>query len=201
MSEDEKKESSNDSKVSTEKKEEESNEDLQFYLITLEDNNGNFHQIKIFKNSDAEEIAFNFCKDNDLDYSFMKSIEKNIRKIIEQFDAPNKKIFFLDKSNSSITEVDEENLISENNFKSEKSSTNGRNFVSSKKTNYNIEIENKEKEFDDSNSQKKSIISKKKMLILEKMKLIKIMWILGKYMLMEEYKNFWNYMKWFLIIV
>ena len=179
MSEDEKKESSNDSKVSTEKKEEESNEDLQFYLITLEDNNGNFHQIKIFKNSDAEEIAFNFCKDNDLDYSFMKSIEKNIRKIIEQFDAPNKKIFFLDKSNSSITEVDEENLISENNFKSEKSSTNGRNFVSSKKTNYNIEIENKEKEFDDSNSQKKSIISKKN--FSSKQDLIN-----------EEYKNIIN---------
>ena len=179
MSEDQKKENNDDSKVSIEKNMDEANDDLQFYLITLEDNNGNFHQIKIFKNSDAEEIAYNFCKENDLEYTFMKSIEKNIRKIIEQFDTPNKKVFYLDKSNSSITEVDEENLISENNFKSEKSSTNGRNFVSSKKTNYNIEIENKEKEINDSNSKKRNIVTN--LNISTKQNLIN-----------EEYKNIIN---------
>ena len=119
MSEDEKKESSNDSKVSTEKKEEESNEDLQFYLITLEDNNGNFHQIKIFKNSDAEEIAFNFCKENNLDFKSMKFIKKNIKKIIKKFDDTKQKIVFLDGSNSSIQEVDEENFITEGTLKSD----------------------------------------------------------------------------------
>ena len=44
----------------------------------------------------------------------MKYIKKNIQKIIEKFDEPNHKIFFLDNSYSSIQEVDEENLISEN---------------------------------------------------------------------------------------
>ena len=36
----------------------------------------------------------------------MKYIKKNIQKIIEKFDEPNHKIFFLDNSYSSIQEVD-----------------------------------------------------------------------------------------------
>ena len=88
--------------------------DTQFYLITLEDSNGEHKQIKVFKNSDAAEIAFNFCKENNLDYKSMKYIKKNIQKIIEKFDEPNHKLFFLDNSYSSIQEVDEENLVSEN---------------------------------------------------------------------------------------
>jgi hypothetical protein len=43
----------------------------------------------------------------------MKYIKKNIQKIIEQFDEPNHKLFFLDNSYSSIQEVDEENMVSE----------------------------------------------------------------------------------------
>ena len=88
--------------------------DTQFYLITLEDSNGEHQQIKIFRNSDSAEIAFNFCKDNNLDYKSMKYIKKNIQKIIEKFDEPNHKLFFFDNSYSSIQEVDEENLVSEN---------------------------------------------------------------------------------------
>ena len=96
-------------------------EETQFYLITLEDNNGEHQQIKIFKNSDPSEIAFNFCKENNLDFKSMKYIKKNIQKIIEQFDEPNHKLFFLDNSYSSIQEVDEENFGSENTNKSKNS--------------------------------------------------------------------------------
>ena len=87
--------------------------DTQYYLITLEDSNGEHQQIRVFKNSDPAEIAFNFCKENNLDFKSMKYIKKNIQKIIEQFDEPNHKLFFLDNSYSSIQEVDEENLVSE----------------------------------------------------------------------------------------
>ena len=90
--------------------------DIQFYLITLEDNRGENQQLKIFKDSDADEIAFNFCKENNLDYKSMKYIKKIIKKILEKFDVPNQKIFFLDNSYSSIKEVDEENSVSENNL-------------------------------------------------------------------------------------
>ena len=51
----------------------------------------------------------------------MKYIKKNIQKIIEQFDEPNHKLFFLDNSYSSIQEVDEENLGSENTIRSKNS--------------------------------------------------------------------------------
>ena len=112
--------------------------EAQFYLITLEDNNGQHQQIRIFKNSDPSEIAFNFCKENNLDFKSMKYIKKNIQKIIEQFDEPNHKLFFLDNSYSSIQEVDEENLASENTIKSKNSVVyNEGNGVNKEKTNSN----------------------------------------------------------------
>ena len=105
----------------------EEGKDTQFYLITLEDSNGEHQQIRIFKNSDPSEIAFNFCKDNNLDFKSMKYIQKNIEKIIKQFDEPNHKLFFLDNSYSSIQELEEENLGSENTFKSKNSAVNENN--------------------------------------------------------------------------
>ena len=115
-------------------------EDTQYYLITLEDNKGGHQQIKIFKNSDPSEIAFNFCKENNLDFKSMKYIQKNIQKIIEQFDEPNHKLFFLDNSYSSIQEVDEENLCSENTLKSKNSTLVNENNIKEK-----IRINNKDK--------------------------------------------------------
>ena len=105
---------SNQKKISEKNSLIEESKETQFYLITLEDSNGEHQQIRIFKNSDAAEIAFNFCKDNNLDYKSMKYIKKNIQKIIEKFDEPNHKLFFLDNSYSSIQEVEEENMVSEN---------------------------------------------------------------------------------------
>jgi len=132
----------------------EEGKDTQFYLITLEDSNGEHQQIRIFKNSDPSEIAFNFCKDNNLDFKSMKYIQKNIEKIIKQFDEPNHKLFFLDNSYSSIQELEEENLGSENTFKSKTSVINennyykdknsiGKNDISINKKNINIINDNK----------------------------------------------------------
>ena len=118
----------------------------QFYLLTLEDSNGERQQIKIYKNSDAEEIAFNFCKKNNLDYKSMKYIKKNIQKIIEKFDEPNHKIFFLDNSYSSIQEVDEENLISENTLidnEVNKDKNNNKNRIKEIKFNNYVDTERK----------------------------------------------------------
>ena len=57
----------------------------------------------------------------------MKYIQKNIEKILKQFDEPNHKLFFLDNSYSSIQELEEENLGSENTFKSKNSAVNENN--------------------------------------------------------------------------
>ena len=133
------------------KKNSEEGKDTQFYLITLEDNNGEHQQIRIFKNSDPSEIAFNFCKENNLDFKSMKYIKKNIQKIIEQFDEPNHKLFFLDNSYSSIQEVDEENLASENTIKSKNSVAINENNVNKEKNNNSINCVIIEKSENDSN--------------------------------------------------
>ena len=93
--------------------------EMPFFLMTLEDNNGQCQQIKIYKDSDPSELAFNFCKENNLDFSSMKFIKKNVKKIIKKFDEPKQKIVFLDGSNSSIQEVDEENFVTEGTLKSD----------------------------------------------------------------------------------
>ena len=133
------------------KKNSEEGKDTQFYLITLEDNNGENQQIRIFKNSDPSEIAFNFCKENNLDFKLIKYIKKNIQKIIEQFDEPNHKLFFLDNSYSSIQEVDEENLASENTIKSKNSVAINENNVNKEKNNNSINCVIIEKSENDNN--------------------------------------------------
>ena len=57
-----------------------------FYLMTLETNNGEYKQIKIYQNSDPFELSYNFCKDNNLDFESMKYVKKNIKKILKKFN-------------------------------------------------------------------------------------------------------------------
>ena len=75
-----------------------------FYLMTLEDGNGETKQIKIYKNSDPYELAYNFCKENNLDFESMKYIKRNIKNIIKKFEE--KEFYFI---NNSISEEDEDN--------------------------------------------------------------------------------------------
>ena len=82
-----------------------------FYLMTLEDNFGEYKQIKIYENSDPFEISYNFCKENNLDYESMKYITKNIKETIKRFrDKKKNDLYFI--NNDSIFElVDEENYL------------------------------------------------------------------------------------------
>ena len=74
-----------------------------FYLMTLETNNGEYKQIKIYQNSDPFEISYNFCKDNNLDFESMKYVKKKIKEIIKKFNEDEHYII-----------VDEENYEDEN---------------------------------------------------------------------------------------
>lgn len=78
-----------------------------FYLMTLEDNDGDTKQIKIYKNSDPYELAYNFCKENNLDFESMKYIKRNIKNIIKKFEE--KDFYFLKNNNSIYEEEDEDN--------------------------------------------------------------------------------------------
>ena len=57
--------------------------------MTLECENGKFDQIKIYPDSEPEELAFNFCIQNDLDCSTMKYITQEIKELLIQFKKNN----------------------------------------------------------------------------------------------------------------
>ena len=92
-------------------------EDVFFYIMTIQAE-GQRHQIKIFENSNASELAFNFCKDYNLDFPTMKYLKKCIKKIILHFnDTKKNEMIYLLKDNSSIQEVAEEEIITDNSLK------------------------------------------------------------------------------------
>jgi hypothetical protein len=76
----------NNVKNSQNSKEETNKYKKPFYLMTLEDNNGECKQIKIYQNSDPFELSYNFCKENNLDFESMKYVKKNIKEIIKKFN-------------------------------------------------------------------------------------------------------------------
>ena len=96
------------------------NEDKKpFFLMTLEDNLGKCQQIKIYQNSNPSELAFNFCKENNLDFSSMKYIKSNIKTIIKKFNDPQQKALIYNNSNNSIKEEeDEDDYLTEGTMRS-----------------------------------------------------------------------------------
>ena len=111
------KDSTPSNKNQSDKKSKESEDDVYFYIMTLQAE-GERHQIKIFKNSNASELAFNFCKTYNMDFQTMKYLKKCIKKIILNFDNKRKnEMIYLLKDNSSIQEVAEEEIITDNSLK------------------------------------------------------------------------------------
>ena len=98
-------------------KENNTEEDVYFYIMTLQAD-GQRHQIKIFENSNPSELAFNFCKTYNLDFPTMKYLKKCIKQIILHFNNARKnEMIYLLKDNSSIQEVAEEEIITDNSLK------------------------------------------------------------------------------------
>lgn len=118
-----------------------SESDIYFYIMTLQAD-GERHQIKIFKNSNASELAFNFCKTYNMDFQTMKYLKKCIKKIILNFDNKRKnEMIYLLKDNSSIQEVAEEEIITDNSLKKSGTyrKTNSKN-TNNKNENANLQI-------------------------------------------------------------
>ena len=132
-------------------KENNSEEDIYFYIMTLQAD-GQRHQIKIFENSNASELAFNFCKTYNLDFQTMKYLKKCIKQIILHFNNTKKnEMIYLLKDNSSIQEVAEEEIITDNSLK--KSGTYKKN------NSNNLNINNEEKSKIKKNLSKENIQS------------------------------------------
>ena len=144
------------SKNKSEKKKEGTEEDIYFYIMTLQAE-GERHQIKIFKNSNASELAFNFCKTYNMDFQTMKYLKKCIKKIILNFDNKRKnEMIYLLKDNSSIQEVAEEEIITDNSLK--KSGTYKK--TNSKNINQKIDTSNLKIITDNNNAIKNNLETK-----------------------------------------
>ena len=98
-----------------------------FFLMTLEDNLGKCKQIKIYQNSNPSELAFNFCKENNLDFSSMKYIKANIKNIVKKFKEQKQKLLFNINGNNSIKEEDEEDYLTEGTMRSNEKGKNKEN--------------------------------------------------------------------------
>ena len=98
-----------------------------FFLMTLEDNLGKCKQIKIYQNSNPSELAFNFCKENNLDFSSMKYIKANIKTIVKKFKEQKQKLLFNINGNNSIKEEDEEDYLTEGTMRSNEKGKNKEN--------------------------------------------------------------------------
>ena len=81
---------SNNNQSDKKSKETTSEDDIYFYIMTLQAD-GERHQIKIFKNSNASELAFNFCKTNNMDIQTIKYLKKFTKKRILNFNNKKKK--------------------------------------------------------------------------------------------------------------
>ena len=89
-----------------------------FFLMTLEDDLGKCKQIKIYQNSNPSELAFNFCKENNLDFSSMKYIKSNIKSIVKKFNDLKPNLLLYNNSNNNIKEEDEEEYLTEGTMRS-----------------------------------------------------------------------------------
>ena len=79
-----------------------------FFLMTLEDSMGKCQQIKIYQNSNPSELAYYFCKENNLDFASMKYIKSNIKSIVKKFNEPQQKTLLYNNSNNAIKEEEDE---------------------------------------------------------------------------------------------
>lgn len=76
------------------------------YIMTLELEQGKAEQIKIYSDSDSNELAYAFCKEHDLDYTALEYLKDQIEALIEQYKK---------SEENQIEEVDEDNIDNDDN--------------------------------------------------------------------------------------
>jgi hypothetical protein len=75
-------ENENDQNDKVENIEEQENIDEPIYIMTLELEEEKLEQIKIFSNSDPDQLAYTFCKEHNLDFSAMEYLKEKIDDLI-----------------------------------------------------------------------------------------------------------------------
>ena len=75
------------------------------YIMTVELGDGNSESIKIYSDSNPEELSYNFCKQHNLDYQSMNYLNSQLTSLIEQFGNL--------QGMNCIQEVEEEDYVSD----------------------------------------------------------------------------------------
>jgi hypothetical protein len=65
--------------------EENKKEEQPYALLNLEIEKGVVKQLKLYKNSNPEEVAYNFCQENNIDFSLMAQIKNEIESLNQKY--------------------------------------------------------------------------------------------------------------------
>ena len=84
--------------------------DEPLYVMTIELDEGKSSNVKIYLDSKPEELAFDFCKENNLDYSSMSYLSSQIKDLMDKFTND-----IVNNQNECIEELDEEKTDSKRN--------------------------------------------------------------------------------------
>lgn len=84
--------------------------DEPLYVMTIELDEGKSSNVKIYLDSKPEELAFDFCKENNLDYSSMSYLSSKIKDLMDKFTNE-----IVNNQNECIEELDEEKTDSKRN--------------------------------------------------------------------------------------
>ena len=134
--------------------------DEPLYVMTIELDEGKSSNVKIYLDSKPEELAFDFCKENNLDYSSMSYLSSQIKDLMNKFTND-----IVNNQNECIEELDEEKTDSKRNKGNVKDKIIDKPLISNKpKKQYNkrtpIETpKKKESKHENSNSKPKKTFS------------------------------------------
>ena len=97
-------------------------------LLNLEIEKGVVKQIKLFKNSNPEEVAYTFCKENNIDFSLMNHIKNEIESLLQKY---------FENLQKETETKDNNNISSNNNEQNEEQNYNNNNNDEILSNNYN----------------------------------------------------------------
>ena len=85
-------------------------------ILNLEIEKGIVKQIKLYKNSNPEEVSFAFCKENNIDFSLMGQIKNEIEELMEKYYQASNKDKNVYQENNNVENNNNKNNIYNNNI-------------------------------------------------------------------------------------
>ena len=118
-------------------------EEEQLAILNLEIEKGVIKQIKLYKNANSEEVAYNFCKENNIDFSFLNQIKNEIDSLMQKyFKLPSEEKNLLENASPKNDFIDTQNNYINNNNTLNDGNSNYRYYTSNTKSNLSNNVYN-----------------------------------------------------------